>query len=487
MRFPKFVDLSLSVRGLSVLASLFLLSAAVSGQKIPEANASADLDQCRNGATGTDPCVGINWVNGNLGNSNSQYAEDEYIPYRIVFSDLTPGTNYTVVLGYDTSKNGKHAIDYLGGVNDFKILNRLTELAGIRNVDACDGGTTCSGIGNPLTIPQDPLVLASINPFTLGPVYQPQSRVIRMFGATPTSFAYTANNIGNDVERQVTITFTANLATAVLAWSGHVAFAGDWGIGSSAAGIQGSSYHMRVEGFGETGNVGSGHNQDRSVSADAVTVAAFINIIKVANTSDGSGTAITPFPFTATANFGTTSFNLIDNVAGSAGALQQSNAITVFGVGNAVTVNEENISGWTLLDISCDVNSSASFTKSIPAQPAPHAGSVTVTLTPGGVATCTFSNSQLQTTAAPATVSGRVLSADGTQLVGVPVVLTDLSTGETRSSRSNSFGYFFFDNCVTEHFYILRVVNTKRYSFSSDTRSFTLFDDLADTMFVADP
>jgi len=486
MKFPKFVDLFFSVQGLGLLAGLCILVAAVPAQKIPTANPSADLDSCRNGATGNDPCVGGNWGNGNLGSTNSHYSEDEFVPFRVRFSDLTPGTNYTVVIGYDTIHSDKRAFDYLGGAGDFKIINRLTELAAVRNVDACDNDVLCSGLGNTLTILQDPLVLASINPFTLGPVYEPQNRVIRMFGATPASFAYTANNIGTNTERQVTIIFTANLASAVLAFSGHVSFSGDWGVGSSAGGINGSTYHMRIEGFGETGGPLGGGGQDSSISADAVTPAAIVTIVKVANTIDGSGIAFTSFPFTATANFGTSSFNLIDSVPGPGGVTEQSTSITNFGIGNAITVNEENIPGWTLGDISCAVNTAAAATTNIPVQPAAHAGSATIVLNPGGVVTCTFSNTQLAPTAAPATVSGRVLSAGGMPLMGVSVVLTDASTGVTRSARSNTFGYFVFDNCVTEDFYVLRV-SSKRYGFSTTTRSFTLFDNLSGMDFVADP
>src|SRR5580765_4404652 len=159
MKFPKFVDLSFSVQGPILLAGVCLLVAAVSAQKIPTANPSADLDACRNGPTGNDPCIGNNWVNGNLGSSNSHYSEDEYVPYRMRFSNLTPGTSYSVVIGYDTTHNGKRAFDYLGGAGDFKIIDRLTDLAAARIVDACDNGVLCSGLGNTFTIPRDPLVL----------------------------------------------------------------------------------------------------------------------------------------------------------------------------------------------------------------------------------------------------------------------------------------------------------------------------------------
>jgi hypothetical protein len=50
-----------------------------------------------------------------------------------------------------------------------------------------------------------------------------------------------------------------------MAWGGHIARAVDWGTGNSASGISGSPYHTRLISLD-----GSGGNQDRSLSANAV-------------------------------------------------------------------------------------------------------------------------------------------------------------------------------------------------------------------------
>src|SRR5262249_38370908 len=150
------------------------------------------------------------------------------------------------------------------------------------------------------------------------------------------------------------------------------------------------------------------------------------------------------------------------------------------------TINEENTPGWTLEGIVCSTNNQASVQFTVPNQPAPHAGTLIVTTGRGGLTTCTFFNSQLSVTAAPASVSGRTLSADGMPLKGVYVSLTDATTGETRYALTSPFGYFVFENCMTDDFYILSV-GSKRYSFSPSTRSFTLTDNLSDVDFVADP
>ena len=252
---------------------------AASAQKVP--HAAANLDQCRNG-DGTVPCTGAAWVNGNLGFQNSSYAEDQYFPYRIRFSNLTVGTNYTVVLGYDATHSGAHAIDYLGSFNTLTISNRATNTATVRaGIDPCSGVAGCVLASPTSTAPitlDNVAVVNQTNPFTNGPIYQPSNQQFTFWGGSGVTFAYESidGNVATDsqVERRVRLTFTATVSNPVLAWSGHVAFDGDWGCWLSAGGISGSPYHMRLVGLCVTTNppapVGGctdGGHQDRSASA----------------------------------------------------------------------------------------------------------------------------------------------------------------------------------------------------------------------------
>ena len=82
----------------------------------------------------------------------------------------------------------------------------------------------------------------------------------------------------------ITITFSASQPTVVLAWGGHIATRLDWGIGNSAVAISGSPFHTRLIGLD-----GSGGNQDRALSSDAVTFPASITITKVANLNADTG------------------------------------------------------------------------------------------------------------------------------------------------------------------------------------------------------
>ena len=88
------------------------------------AGGSADLDQCGNDpapSSHLDGCATSagDWVNGNLGTSKSVYFEGDSIPYRMKFDNLTNGAGNThhVTIAWDTTKSGKHAIDYLTTFN----------------------------------------------------------------------------------------------------------------------------------------------------------------------------------------------------------------------------------------------------------------------------------------------------------------------------------------------------------------------------------
>jgi hypothetical protein len=53
------------------------------------ANPAVNLDQWANLAT-------AGWQNGNLGQSNSLYAEGQFVPFRLVMTNLVAGHSYTV-------------------------------------------------------------------------------------------------------------------------------------------------------------------------------------------------------------------------------------------------------------------------------------------------------------------------------------------------------------------------------------------------------
>jgi len=484
MKFPNFfMNKSYSVRALVLLAGLFLMAAVVPAQ-------SGNIDQCRNGSDGSIACAGSAWVNGNAGSSNSQYAEDQYIPYRMKFSGMTIGQTYIAVVGYDTLKGTHHAIDYLGTYNTKQILPRSSSTVVTRpGVDVCSDVAGGCGPISTFPITTDPNVTGSIDPLTSLPIYQPANQALTMFGGTITNFAYGALTVGSQSTQQdFKVVFTAGTTDPVLAWSGHIAYAGDWGIGNAAGAISGSPYHISNVGLCDDPNgtiiaCSSGGGQDHSLSASAVLVAGFLQVTKVANPLDHTGASNIAFPFTVTSTSGGGSITLTDNIAGPTGVSSVTPGIVLFGPGNEVTVNEENTTGWTLADLSCTNNAFASFTTSVPVQPSPHAGTAVATFQQGGFVSCTFTNGQLQPTAAPASITGQIVNSSGAPMGRIGLSLVDVVTGEVKTTNTNSDGIYSFTNLTVDHFYQLSVI-AKKIRIQDPVRQFTLTEDLVGVNFL---
>ncbi len=370
------------------LASLLAMGALLSSMLIVTggialaANQAADLDQCANGAApslptnGCDGSAGTQWVNGNLGESKSIYREGDSIPYRLKLTNIVTGsTVHTVVIEWDTTKSGKHAIDYL-----------TTWDRTVSTANPCFGVAGCN-LAAPTSIvpiPKDPQVDPGTPPGSGAIGGQPAGN-LTMWGGTITSIsAYSyANGTGfaGDKSASIAISFTASAANPVLAWGGHIATRQAWGALNSAVSISGSPYHTRLLSLD-----GSGGNQDRSLSAAAVIFPARITVIKNADgpgaTFTFNGTDFTPNPFTLT------------DGAASANPSKVSNEILTFG---SHTVSEVNpLPGYKLDTIVCSSDMTNNYVPTIAAGGA--GGSVNITLEEGEDVTCTFNNlAQLST------------------------------------------------------------------------------------------
>lgn len=212
----------------------------------------------------------------------------------------------------------------------------------------------------------------------------------------------------------------------------------------------------------------------------ATTHRARVTIIKEVVTSDGSNTAFTNFGFTAS-NFGVPTFTLTDqNVIGPD---RRTNAnITSFGAANMITVTEDLTAGWSLSDPpTCVETGGIQNTVSDQAL-----RQVRIIAEPGETITCTFVNTQLGVTAAHVTISGRVLTADGRPVIGANLTITNASTGEVRTARSNSFGYYMFSDVEVGYLYFVDISH-KRYLFNGASRWFTLLDEMSGLDFTAEP
>ena len=304
----------------ALLTSLVLTTAVV----IAVGNPSATLDQCANGSISspdTTPCqTGTEWVNGNLGSSKAHYSEGDSVPYRFTFGNLATGGSvfHTVTLEWDTTKSGKHALDYI------TTWNRT-----VTTSDPCAGVSNC-GAPTTFAIPADPQV-------TGAPVTQIAGN-FTLFGGTITAVSgYTyANGAGfvGDKSAKITVTFTASQGNPVLAWGGHIATRQDWGSANSAVAISGSPYHMRLIDLD-----GAGGNQDRSLSADAVIFPGSITIIKDAVPNNAQD-----FAFTATGGLATP-FSLDDDADATLSNTKLYSGITSF---VTYTIAETPVTAWTV-------------------------------------------------------------------------------------------------------------------------------------------
>lgn len=89
-------------------------------------------------------------------------------------------------------------------------------------------------------------------------------------------------------------------------------------------------------------------------------------------------------------------------------------------------------------------------------------------------------------TAAQASISGRVMTASGQGIRNAHVVITGNSLSEPLVTATGSFGYFTFNGLQTGQTYVV-TINSQRYTFSTPSRVISLVDNVTDVDFVAEP
>ncbi|MBS1794418.1 MAG: carboxypeptidase regulatory-like domain-containing protein [Acidobacteria bacterium] len=96
-----------------------------------------------------------------------------------------------------------------------------------------------------------------------------------------------------------------------------------------------------------------------------------------------------------------------------------------------------------------------------------------------------INNRQLVPTAATVAVGGRVLTARGQGIRRADVTLTNTATGEVRSARTNSFGYYEFGDVPAGSVYVV-TVSARKYSFANSSQIVNVGDSIADLNFTAE-
>lgn len=432
-------------------------------------NPSADLDQCANGQfTNPMPCTGNNWQNGNVGQSQGHYYEGDSVPYRIKLDNLTTGAGnpHTLTIEWDTTQGGKHAIDYLTTYN-------RTESVGN---NPCSGVTPACGAATTFPIPLDPNI-SGVGVTQLG------GQLFTMFGGTITgvsAYTLTGSYAGNSSTR-ITITFTANQANPVLAWSGHIADRNDWAaLGGSASDIPGSPYHTRLIELD-----GSGGGQDRSLSNVAVRLNSRIIIFTQASPQSNQtfpySTTNPPFAPSEEDNL-LAPFTLIDDGVDNDATpnnITFNNLLAPAASGTFGVTQSNSIGFYSLTSIGCVVASggTSTFTTSQVAKLA------TINLQYGDTVTCTFNNAVI--TAASTSISGKTTDSSGFPIANTKVTLFNTHTLQSRTTYTNSFGNYSFDDAASGDLYLVSV-SSKRFVFNQDTHTVFLNEAVENLNFIAD-
>jgi hypothetical protein len=467
-------------KSLALVAMLMLAATVVNAQKGSGSiiMATVDTDACQNGARNTPevPCTGGAWANGNLNMNNSQWIEGEYVPVRVKISALDAGsTGNTLTIDYDTTTAGKHTFDWLGDYD-------ASAPSGPGGNDPCSGVTPCaSPTSSP--IPADSMV-----PDT----FEPSGRDMTIWNGVITNISapmvISGDYSGTSITR-IVVTYNVNpgVTNVVIAFGAHVATRLDWGFGTTAIDLNGSPYHLTAGG----GQV--------SMKVDATIFPAIITIIKSVTTlpdvvGGPPGTTSTfAFGFTHTVGVPVTPFSLVDDVTGPGGgdplspnATERFTTLT-FGTTSAGTVVEnDHAPTWTFAGITCTSQSPGTAYPTMNNNViTPGTRSVQIFAEEAEQITCTFSNTQFAPTAANAAISGRTVDSFGNGIGGTRVTLTNAATGESIIALTNPFGYYTMEAAVG-NFYIISVSN-KRYTFSDNTRTFSLNEELTGVDFVADP
>ncbi|KJF41715.1 hypothetical protein LH29_24250, partial [Draconibacterium sediminis] len=226
----------------------------------------------------------VDWVTGNVNAAKAHYACGMTIPYRLQVSGLTPG-NYQVVIGYDTHKSDKHAIDYLTSfdrdTNHDRFPHSPEDVLGqiLLGTDLEEVSVVFDDY--PLPVPfgleagdertidgflyaRDVEGYGDFRIYTNGDV--PVNATLTFDPGDPLSDV----NYATSDYLVVDFTIVDGQSIVVFAWGGNIACEDLWGEGSSAADIQGSPYHMFNSSCINLGGCGS-----KEVQLSATAVVAY--------------------------------------------------------------------------------------------------------------------------------------------------------------------------------------------------------------------
>ena len=207
------------------------------------------LDQCANADAA--PC---SWQRGDLNVRNAAYAEGDVVPFRLSMSGLDVGQTYVVTLGWDFTVEGHQAYDFLATVDATESVD-VCGMSGRSLPAACEGPL---GFLTTIFVPSDPFTSADTDGSLPVSGAMPDGH-FKLYGGTLTSISPYSHAGDTDGASTATIslTFTADRASTLLLWGGHVASGSYWiegGAPDGAGAIVEGPWRMRAMGFTSRGS-----------------------------------------------------------------------------------------------------------------------------------------------------------------------------------------------------------------------------------------
>ncbi|MCV4625771.1 carboxypeptidase-like regulatory domain-containing protein, partial [Escherichia coli] len=125
---------------------------------------------------------------------------------------------------------------------------------------------------------------------------------------------------------------------------------------------------------------------------------------------------------------------------------------------NMITVTEDPVSGWVLTGITCVETAGNGQTNIVNSTVDLANRKANIIVEPGEQVDCTFTSQELAPSASFASVTGRVVSADGRGISRASLTLLDTETGQLHTATTNSFGFYRFDGVEVSHLYNLQLL-----------------------------
>ena len=91
--------------------------------------------------------------------------------------------------------------------------------------------------------------------------------------------------------------------------------------------------------------------------------------------------------------------------------------------------------------------------------------------------------SNVAATAANSSIAGRITDSNNSGIARITITVLDTFTGITRSTTTNSFGFYKVDELATTHFYVV-TARSKKFTFAPESYYINLFDEQTETHFT---